>query len=259
MSCSPVSFVSAAVAAMLIAAAPAGCASGSSAESDGTVGTVSLPLVSQANGHTYRLRNLVIYVSGPQFVQLVDSGDLGQTALAATLTTGSYSAFLLPGWTLERDDGAGGFSQVLGTLVSSSSVSFTIFDGATSTLAYQFRTDGVIVTVGAGNLQVVLDVDEVGAACTPFGTDCGAGAWCPPTTLTGTARACIPQGATPTGAACGSPLECVANASCFDLGSGPICAALCPPSQFGGSCDGGGACQPAGAEYGVCWPAAAAP
>ena len=245
-----------ALAALLFTTTPAGCGSeGPAPEPDGPVGTVALPLLTQTNGHTYRLRNPFVLISGPTFTQLFDD-DPDETALSATLSTGTYTAFLLNGWTLERDDGTGNFAPVVATLASSSSVGFTIFNGTTSTISFAFQTDGVIVTVGSGALRVTATVDEIGASCTPFGADCSAGAWCPPTTLTGAARACIVGGATPIGAACASPIGCVAGASCFDLGSGPVCAALCPPAQFDQACDGGGLCQAINAEYGVCQPTA---
>jgi hypothetical protein len=219
-----------ALAALLLTTTPVGCGSEDHATApDAQVGTVALPLVTQTNGHTYRLRNPFIIISGPTFAQLFDSGDPTQTALSATLSTGSYQAFLLNGWSLERDDGTGTFAPVTAMLASSSSVAFTIFNGTTSTISFEFQTDGVIVTVGSGALRVTATVNEIGATCTPFGADCGAGTWCPPTTLTGAARACIVEGGTPLGAACASPLDCAANASCFDLGGGPVCAALCPP------------------------------
>src|SRR3954454_7573694 len=171
------------VAAFLFAAAamvPIACASPDTPNRSGDVGTIALPLVTTTNGHTYRLRNVVISISGPQFTQLFSSADPNETTLSATLQTGSYSAFLF-GWTLERDDGAGNFAAVSATLVSSVAATFTTFNGATSTVSYQFQTDGVIVTVGAGQLRVTATVDETAAVCTPFGTDCLAGTWCPPT------------------------------------------------------------------------------
>jgi len=246
------------LATMLAAAAavtPAGCGAEVAAPAQPEeLGEIALRLTTQANDHTYRLRNVFVAIYGPQYTQLSDGGDPSQTALSATLATGNYTAYLYGGWSLERDDGAGNFLSVMASLASSSAVEFTIFNGATSTVSYQFQTDGVIVTVGSGGLRVTATVSEVGAACTPFGNDCGEGTWCPPTTLTGMARACIATGATPLGSLCASPTECVANASCFELGAGPVCAALCPSTQFDSPCEGGGTCQAMGAEYGVCRP-----
>jgi len=242
------------------ATASLGCGSepatpGSSAD----VGTIALPLVTQTNGHTYRLSNVFISISGPQFAQLFSSADPNETSLSTTLQTGSYSAFLFFGWTLERDDGTGNFSPVAATLASNPGVNFTIFNGATTTVSYQFETDGVIVTVGAGQLKVTTTVDETAAVCTPFGTDCPEGSWCPPTALTGSRRACIAAGSTALGQPCAGPADCVGNASCFDLGTGPVCAPLCPAGEFDAACASGGTCQPAGPDYGVCRPSAPNP
>lgn len=251
--------------AVAAAVSPAGCAADDHAPASGAavdeeVGVIALPLTTQVNGHTYRLRNVSLYISGPQSTYLYDSGDSAQTAISTTLPTGTYYAYLYDGWRLERDDGTGAFWPVVANRLSGPA-SFTIFNGATSTLSYQFQTDGVIVTVGSGQLRVTAGVQEIPAVCTPFGTDCGDGAWCPPTTLTAMARACVAAGATPVGSRCASPTECVANASCFDLGEGPVCAALCPPAQFDGPCsDASTVCQAAaGAEFGVCRPAGPAP
>jgi hypothetical protein len=242
------------------AAAPMGCGSEpGTAGRAADLGTIALPLVTQTQGHTYRLSNVFISISGPQFAQLFSSTDPNETSLSTTLQTGGYSAFLFFGWTLERDDGTGNFTAVAATLVSNPVVNFTIFNGATSSVSYQFETDGVIVMVGAGQLKVTASVNEIAAVCTPFGTDCPEGSWCPPTALTGSRRACIAAGTTALGQPCAGPADCVGNASCFDLGTGPVCAALCPAGDFDAACASGGTCQPAGPDYGVCRPSALNP
>lgn len=180
-----------ALVALLLAVAPVACGTtrDDQPEPDPVRGAVALPLTTQTNGHVYRLRNPFVLISGPTSTQLWDSGDSSQPVLSATLDTGNYWAMLFDGWTLERDDGAGGFAAVHAELVSGSFVTFTIQNGATTTISYTFETDGVIVKVGMGSLRVDTKVDEVAAACTPFGTDCATGTWCPPTSLTGAPRA----------------------------------------------------------------------
>jgi hypothetical protein len=227
-----------------------GCGADPSPES----GRFSLPLVSETNAHIYRLSNASIFISGPQFLQLFSSDDPSETTLSATLQTGNYVAILFFGWTLERDDGTGNFLPVPAALVSNQAVPVSIFNGTTSTITYQFRTDGVIVTIGSGELRVNVAVEEVPPVCTPFAGDCPSGTWCPPTGLTGAPRACISEGTIGVGLPCRSPADCVANSACFDFGAGPVCAALCPSSDFDLACDSGGTCAPAGAEYGVCSP-----
>jgi hypothetical protein len=69
------------------------------------------------------------------------AGDASQAALATTLATGTYTAFLCNGWRLERDDGNGTFAPVTASLASNPAVAFTIYNGATSTVSYEFQTD----------------------------------------------------------------------------------------------------------------------
>jgi len=217
-------------------------------------GTVSLPLTASSNGHTYRLSNAYVYISGPQYSTVIfTSSNPDEKVLSTSLPTGNYSAYL-SNWTLERDDGHGGFAPVPASLLSNWTT-FSIFNGTTSTVSYQFTTDGVIVVVGSGKLNVAVTVEEHAAVCTPFGDDCSTGTWCPPTGLTGAPRACVPAGSLALGEACASPTECVANSSCFDLGGGPKCAELCPLENVGSQCSAGGTCEESGPDYGVCRPA----
>jgi hypothetical protein len=169
------------------------------------------------------------------------------------LLTGSYTAFLYNPMLL-RDDGTGNFVPVEARLASSSVVSFQIYDGAKTTIAFAFETDGVIVQVGSGTLDVRVDVTEKPAICTPFGSECGQGAWCPPSGLTGLSRACVAAGSRGAGEPCQGPLDCAADSSCFDFGSGPVCADLCEVSEFGSACAADSECIPAGVDYGICTP-----
>jgi len=226
-----------------------GCASEVSPEASEATGTLSLPLLSQVGAHTYRLEG-GFYVNGPVFRSL----DMSSDSLSTVLPTGDYQAVLYS-WELKRDDGTGTFQPVAATLVSSYWQPFTIFNGATSTVIYEFETDGLLVTVGAGALNVKLDVDETAPACTPLGTDCGAGAWCPPPELSGSPARCVSEGPSLEGDACSSPLDCAANTSCFDFGAGAHCVQLCASVDFGLPCSAGGTmgtCTAQGADYGVC-------
>ncbi|HEY4012198.1 MAG TPA: hypothetical protein VGM06_02570 [Polyangiaceae bacterium] len=227
-----------------------GGGSGGSTESTGVVG---LPLSISANGASYLLANVEMFIEGPQLFDFLTETDPTEGSISMTLPTGTYTSNL-ESWTLEKDDGTGNFLPVNATLEGSSQQSFSIFNSTTTTLTYRFQTDGVIVTVGEGQLGIVAKVDQVPPLCTPFGTDCPSGSWCPPAQLVGADVACIGAGTVAVGQPCGQPTDCVANASCFDLGSGPACTALCPASAFNGPCDSGGTCVPAGADYGVCTP-----
>lgn len=239
---------------LMISPLMVGCSGPTSGAHESPAGTFSLPLTSVANGHTYRLRNATVLIQGDAYNYLQSSDDPSETVLSAQLPTGQYTAYLYFGWTLERAKDDGSFEPVMATLESANYAGFSILNGTTTTVAFRFQTDGVIVTVGSGALQVVVAVDELTPVCEPFSSDCGPGAWCPPSGLTGAARACVAEGGIDLGQPCAAPLDCVANATCVDLGSGPICTALCSGSNAGAACDSGGTCQFARDDYGVCVP-----
>jgi len=225
----------------------AGCGSeGSPRDESALAGTLSLPLLTSVGSHTYRLEG-GMYVNGPVF----QSFNLASDSLSASLPTGDYQAVLYS-WQLTRDDGSGNFQPVDATQVSSSWQPFTIYNGATSTVAFEFQTDGILVTVGTGTLDVKVDVDETAPRCLPLGQDCGAGAWCPPPELTGMPVSCVAEGPVAEGDPCRSPLDCAANTSCFDFGAGPHCTLLCGSADFGSPCGNNGTCTAQGADYGVC-------
>jgi hypothetical protein len=238
---------------LLGAAVASGCGTetGSAAETRAATGTFSVPLVSETGGHRYRVQGY-LYVYGPTWTSFDINGDVER--VSTSLPAGDYTAYLY-GLTLSRDDGSGNFVPVEAQLTSSSSIPFRIFNGTTTTISIQFETDGHRVTVGAGNLDVDLDVEEVAGICTLLGDDCTSETWCAPPELTGRALACIGAGSKSEGAPCTSPLECAANTSCFDFGMGPVCTRLCLSSDFGELCDSGGTCTEQGTEYGVCAPA----
>jgi hypothetical protein len=225
----------------------AGCSSEPAPQDEAAVaGTLSMPLLASTGSHTYRLQGYA-YVNGPSFQYL----DLNADVITTQLPTGDYQAYLYS-WELLREDGSGNFQPVAATLVSSYAPAFTIFNGATSTISFQFETDGLLVTVGAGALNVKLEVSETAPPCTPLGSDCAEGAWCPPPELTGTPASCVAAGPLAEGDACSSPLDCPANTSCFDFGAGPACVALCDGSSVGLPCGASGTCTAQGADYGVC-------
>lgn len=215
-------------------------------------GTLSLPLSVSVGEHVYRFSYFQVYLY-PVGVALSSTGEPGEQVLTAQLATGQYQASLW-NWALERDDGNGNFLPVQADLVSSTWVSFEILNGSTTTVSFQFETDGQIITVGSGGLAVTAQIQERAPVCTPLGSDCGDGLWCPPAELTGARLACRSAGALELGAHCSSPADCVANSSCIDFGAGPVCAALCSSAEFESSCASGGTCAAAGRDYGVCTP-----
>jgi len=216
-------------------------------------GTLNLPLTVTVGDHVYRFSYFAVYLY-PSGQFLSSSGDATETMLTAQLPTGQHQASLW-NWSLERDDGSGNFVPVNAELVSSSWVGFEILNGSTTTISFQFQTDGEIITVGSGGLAVAAKIEERAPACVPLGADCGEGLWCPPTELTGAPLACRLAGTVELGASCGSPADCVGNSSCIDSGTGPVCTALCSSADFGSPCSDGEICTPRGREYGVCTPA----
>lgn len=226
------------------------CGSGSHTEEVSATGTFSMPLLATAGAHTYRLQG-GLYLSGPvyQFLAL----DSDASVLTAALPTGNYYANLYA-WTLTRDDGTGQFVPVSATLSSSSAAAFSIFNQTTTTVSFQFQTDGQIVTVGSGQLNIAIGVHESAPVCTPLGDDCPAQTWCAPSELTGAPLQCIAAGSVAVGASCAGPADCVANSSCFDWGQGAVCVRLCTSAQFDQPCGSDDRCTPSGSGYGVCVP-----
>jgi endoglucanase len=222
----------------------------SSREKTQSTGSVSLPLVTVTGASKYRLENVVIDFNGPVFVPPLTESNLNEAVLSTTLPTGSYEAVLV-NWTLSKDDGQGNFKPVVASLEQNNEP-FTVFDGTTTTLVFRFQTDGIIVTVGSGELHVTAAVDPVPPICTVLGDGCAPGTWCAPAGLTGAPLACISAGTVSVGQPCAGPTDCVANASCFDLGAGPVCGAMCSNGSLDTPCDTGGTCLPGGTDFGIC-------
>ena len=223
----------------------------STASPEAESGSLSLALTTSVGSHVYRFSQFQVLLY-PEYFWLQSSGS-SESVLTTTLQTGQHQAYLY-GWALERDDGTGRYAPVNATLVSSSSVTFEILNGSTTTVAFQFETDGEIVTMGSGTLNIAGRVDERPPVCTVLGDDCGEGAWCPPAGLTGAPLACRAAGNVAVGEACEAPADCVANSACVDSGTGPLCSALCAPAAFGAACPSGGQCVAVGIDYGVCSP-----
>ena len=228
------------------------CSSDASGSNEAaSTGTLRLPLVTQANGHTYRLE-ASIEIYGPTFTNLYTGSDSTATVLTTSLQTGSYTAYL-GSWTLEIQGSDGNYQPVSAILTSGYYDNFTIFNQSSTTISFLFETDGVVVPFGEGQLNVKLGVNEVPPTCTILGTDCPSGTWCAPPGLTGSTLACIQAGWLGLGEACAEPTDCAANSTCIDFGSGSVCAGVCAASQFGQAC-GGGTCTQSSIDYGVCVP-----
>src|SRR5262245_32634127 len=101
-----------------------GCSSSDSGTENQTTGTLTMPLVTNAGGHTYRLSG-DLYVNGPLYTYASLGGD--NPVLTLSLPTGNYSAYLYS-WYLERLDDSGVYVPVEAYMTSNYWVSFTIFN-----------------------------------------------------------------------------------------------------------------------------------
>ncbi len=126
-------------------------------------GTLSMRLSTEVNGVTYRLREALFDVSGTESLTL--SGD-DSPIIEQLLAAGDYSVNLNDGWRLERQFPSG-FQTVAAELVSPNPAAFTVVAGQTTDVAYAFETDGTIVSMGEGTLDLRIEVTETGGPPTP--------------------------------------------------------------------------------------------
>jgi hypothetical protein len=135
-----------------------GCgSSGAPGAKNKAMGTIRMTLTAQTNGTTYRLRNAIFDISGVVSLSLDSETNPNASVLSATLPAGNYSIYLQDGWFLERLDGTT-FVVVDATLVSPNPTSFAIVTATTTNVLYQFATNGTIVSIGSGTLDVSIDV-----------------------------------------------------------------------------------------------------
>ncbi len=130
------------------------------------VGTVTIPLQAEVDGTRYRL-GAVLDITGGQGGVTTLATTPDQPTLVATLPVGQYTATLVS-FTLFKDDGTGTFHAVEAT-VESSSQSFGISNDSSTTISFQFDTDGTVVPVGSGNVNVTFGVTDT--SCDPIVVD----------------------------------------------------------------------------------------
>jgi hypothetical protein len=225
-----------------------GCASHDDArgEQEGSYGTVVLSLTGQTNGTTYRLRQAVFEVTGPTNTTLNSESDPNGAVLAATLSTGGYLIALQSGWFLERLNGMTA-EPVDATLVSANPQMFGISSAATSTVLFRFETDGTIIDIGTGQLEVAIEVNEttgtvecdiVNQTGCPMGEACYFGGG-----DDGLTPICAAVGMSPPGSVCEFQNSCAPGAFCGSLdGENVTCIQICSASGMGPSCPAGQAC-----------------
>jgi len=141
-------------------------------------GTLSMNLAANVGSVTYRLRDAVFALSGPETLELGTEGSEGSTddgettndgsgcsgagcgdVLTAPLLVGSYQITLRDGWRLERDAGAG-FQNVAARLASANPVGFFINGGETTRVVFSFEAEGRVITLDRGTLELSIEVEE---------------------------------------------------------------------------------------------------
>lgn len=136
-------------------------------DDDRDFGQVSVRLRAQANGITYRLSGAAFDVTGPESVTLSTDDASNASSLQHTLDAGSYSISLRDGWELQRQSPVDDeFDAVNAELVSPDPVSFNIVNLETTNIVYAFETDGTLVTLAEGNLDVTIQITNTGASPT---------------------------------------------------------------------------------------------
>lgn len=163
-------------AVLLATGVVAGCSSGG--EERG-VGTLSLPLVSNAaSGTSYRLRDASFEIhrgyyyyedyynaaagagGAPDNGTIVVSSedDPNASAISVSLDRGSYYVRLLPGWHLEKNE-SGTFTPVEATLLSSDTQWVYVNPHQSTTAEYQFGIGGRSIWFN-GDLNIQIQVYE---------------------------------------------------------------------------------------------------
>src|SRR5687767_6310070 len=91
----------------LVGVMPACSSAEADASADEAAGQITMQLSAQVNGKTYRLRNARFVLSGGAGQHVLDSeSDPTAASITAALPSGTYAIELLPGWALQRQDGA---------------------------------------------------------------------------------------------------------------------------------------------------------
>jgi hypothetical protein len=118
-----------------------------------------------SNGTTYRLAVGSFAIAGATTMTVNAEDHLPEAFINEILPTGSYTVTLADGWQLQRFvDGS--FVNVDASLVSANPASFTVTEGQTTDLAFQFQSGGDTVVVGTGLLKLSVVVSEACPAVT---------------------------------------------------------------------------------------------
>src|SRR5688572_6213675 len=103
-------------------------------------GTLRLRLAGQSEaGHTYRLRDADLVITGPTNVTLHSEDDPDAEVLRQDLPAGAYELLLEDGWFLERQDEDGAFVPVEAVLMSANPAPFEIVAQDTVAVTLRFQ------------------------------------------------------------------------------------------------------------------------
>jgi len=129
-------------------------------------GTLQLRLTGQSEaGHTYRLRDAELEITGPTNVTLHSEDDPDAESLRHDLQVGAYEILLEDGWFLERQHEDGTFVPVEAVLMSANPAPFEIVAQEMTSVTLRFQAGDEIVDLGDGTLEVSIVVEE--EECTP--------------------------------------------------------------------------------------------
>ncbi|HEU5074659.1 MAG TPA: hypothetical protein VFU02_10805 [Polyangiaceae bacterium] len=132
-------------------------------------GTLRLRLTGQSEaGHTYRLRDAELEITGTSSVTLHSEDDPDAESLRHDLPAGAYEILLEDGWFLERQDEDGTFVSVEALLMSANPAPFEIVAQETTNVQLRFQAGDEIVDLGDGTLEVSIAVEE---------DECAPGQW----------------------------------------------------------------------------------
>jgi len=201
------------------------------AQSDArSIGQVRMALTgTSVEGNLYRLRAATFSIAGPVTAELETESDPDLTVLSADLPAGSYQSTLGGDWYLERLSANGTFEPVDAALVSANPADFTVNAQVASDLVYQFATDGTIITIGDGTVNISIEVAEVTSlgSCTMFEAGCGAGQTCTVVSLDTLEGVCVAAGTGLSGSPCEGPSDCAPKHSCIGTTEGNVCLEMC--------------------------------
>ncbi|HEU5074661.1 MAG TPA: hypothetical protein VFU02_10815 [Polyangiaceae bacterium] len=132
-------------------------------------GRLQLRLTGQSEaGHTYRLRDAELEITGTSNVTLHSEDDPDAESLRHDLPAGAYEILLEDGWFLERQDEDGTFVPVEAVLMSANPAPFEIVAEETTNVQLRFQAGDEIVDLGDGTLEVSIVVEE---------EECAPGQW----------------------------------------------------------------------------------